>query len=106
MENNLAINDVILIEAELAIQWNDEEQTYIQLKLLRDKCPCAFCSGEKDVLGNIYKGPKQDLKEISYMVVKWEKVGHYALRLFWKDGHADGLYTFEMLRKLGEINEN
>ena len=63
-------------------------------------------SGEKDVLGNIYKGPKQDLKEITYMVVKWEKVGHYALRLFWKDGHADGLYTFEMLRKLGEINEN
>jgi len=106
MKQNIAINEVILMDTELAIQWNDEKQSYISLKLLRDHCPCAFCSGEKDVLGNVYKGPKQNLGDIAYKALNWEKVGHYALRLFWEDRHADGLFTYEMLRKLGEIDEN
>ena len=83
LENNLSIQDVILMESELAIQWNDEVQSYVHLKLLRDQCPCAFCSGEKDALGNIYKGPKQNLGDVSYKAINMEKVGHYALRIFW-----------------------
>ena len=27
-------------------------------KNLRDRCPCANCSGESDVFGNKYKGPE------------------------------------------------
>ena len=102
MKNNLAINDLILMDSELAVKWNDEKESYIPLKLLRDHCPCAFCSGEKDVLGNIYKGPKQELGETAYSAVNIEKVGHYALRIFWGDHHSDGLYTYKMLRKLGD----
>ena len=101
MKKNLAINDLLLQDTELAIKWNDDEQSFISLKVLRDHCPCAFCSGEKDVLGNIYKGPKQELGETAYKAVNMEKVGHYALRIFWGDRHADGLYTYEILRKLG-----
>ena len=61
MKKNLAIYDLLLQDTELAIKWNNDEQSFISLKVLRDHCPCAFCSGEKDVLGNIYKGPKQEL---------------------------------------------
>ena len=103
MKKNLAINDILLLDTELAVKWNDEKQSYISLKLLRDHCPCAFCSGEKDVLGNIYRGPKQKLGETAYTALNMNKVGHYALRIFWGDHHADGLYTYEMLRKLGDI---
>ena len=106
MNKNLSINEVLLMESELAISWNDEMQSYLSLKILRDKCPCAFCSGEKDVLGNVYKGPEQKLDVSSYKINKFEKVGHYAIRIFWGDNHADGLYTYELLRKLGMINEN
>ena len=101
MKENLSIEDLLLLDTELAIKWNDDEQSFISLKVLRDHCPCAFCSGEKDVLGNIYKGPKQELGETAYKAVNMEKVGHYALRIFWGDRHADGLYTYEILRKLG-----
>ena len=68
-----------------------------------DNCPCAFCSGETDVLGNVYKGPKKELQPIAYKATNWEQVGHYAIRIYWGDRHADGLYTYEMLRKLGDI---
>ena len=29
-----------------------------------------------------------------------ELVGHYALQIFWSDGHSTGIYTFEYLRGL------
>jgi len=106
MTANLFINDILCLDNELAINWNDGSQSYLMLRILRDKCPCAFCSGEKDVLGNVYKGPEQKLQEIAYEMKKFEKVGHYAIRIFWGDNHADGLYTYEYLRNLGEIDEN
>ena len=33
-------------------------------------------------------------------VVGWEKVGNYAIRFDFSDGHRTGLYTFDYLRKL------
>ena len=102
MKKNLAITDFLLMDTELAVKWNDDEQSFISLRVLRDHCPCAFCSGETDVLGNVYKTTQQNLGDIAYSVSKMEKVGHYALRIFWGDRHADGLYTYELLRKVGE----
>ena len=101
MKKHIAINDILLMDSELALKWNDKKESYIPLKLLRDSCTCAFCSGESDVFGNVYRGPKKDLGELAYKALNMEKVGHYALRIYWGDRHADGLYTYEMLRKLG-----
>ena len=106
MKSNIAISDLILLESELAVKWNDKKESYIPLKLLRENCPCAFCSGETDAFGNVYKGPKKKLSATSYQATNMEKVGHYALRIFWGDNHADGLYTYEFIRKLGEISGN
>ena len=102
MKKNIAIHDMLLLDTEIALKWNDERESFIPLKLLRDNCPCAFCSGETDALGNVYKGPKQELTELAYKAVNMEKIGHYAIRIYWGDRHADGLYTYEMLRKLGD----
>ena len=101
MKKHIAIDDILLIDSELALKWNDKKESYIPLKLLRDSCPCAFCSGESDVFGNVYRGPKKELGKLAYKALNMEKVGHYALRIYWSDRHADGLYTYEMLRKLG-----
>ena len=95
------LKDLLLTDTEVALLWEDSFESYITLESLRKSCPCAFCSGEKDVLGNVYKGPKKQLTEPAFMLKKWERVGHYALRIYWGDGHADGLYTYEMLRKMG-----
>ena len=101
MKKNLAINDFLLMDTELALKWSDGRESFISLKTLRDHCPCAYCSGETDALGNVYKGPQQNLAETAYKVLNIEKVGHYALRIFWGDHHSDGLYTYEFLRKQG-----
>ena len=102
MKSNLSINDVLIMDSELAIKWNDEKESFISFETLRDHCPCAYCSGETDALGNIYKGTQHNLGETAYKLMNIEKVGHYALRIFWGDHHADGLFTYEMLRKLGK----
>ena len=102
MKKMLSINDLILTNLELAVKWSDETESFIALKTLRDSCPCAFCSGEKDVLGNVYKGPKKELGETAYEATNFERIGHYAIRIFWGDRHADGLFTYEMLQQLGK----
>ena len=100
MKKNLAIYDLLLQDTELAIKWNDDEQSFISLKVLRDHCPCAFCSGEKDVLGNIYKGPAPVLNDSSFQINGIQPVGYYGLQLYWKDGHNTGIFTGNLLKTL------
>ena len=97
---------MLLMDTELAIKWNDDSESFILLQTLREHCPCAHCSGEKDVFGNVFKGPHPNLRESSYQAKNIAKIGHYALRIFWGDNHSDGLYTFDMLRNLGKNNED
>ena len=35
-------------------------------------------------------------------LVDIQRVGRYAVRLVWNDGHRTGIYTFEFLRELSE----
>ena len=102
MKITISIENILLAGTELAVKWSDETESFIDLRTLRNCCPCAFCSGETDALGNVYKGPKKKLSDIAYQATKFEKIGHYAIRIFWGDRHTDGLYTYEMLRKLGD----
>ena len=100
MNYNISLVNILILETELALKWSDDIESYISLQLLRDNCPCANCSGEKDIFGNIYKGPQKKLDKSAYNVLKTMQVGHYAIRLFWGDGHSEGLYTYELLRKM------
>ena len=106
MKKQLAIDEIIILESELALKWNDSKESYVSFQILRDNCPCAFCSGETDALGNVYKGPKKKLEKNSYEAMKVEKVGHYALRFYWGDQHSDGLFTYNLLRILGDSYES
>ena len=91
---------VVLFEKEVAIKWASKEESFIPLNVLRSACPCAFCSGERDVFGNKYIGQPKGLGDNAFTLVKFEKIGLYGLRFFWKDGHKDGIYTFELLKSL------
>ena len=90
------VNDLMLFK------WEDGLESYINLKILREKCPCADCEGEKDVFGNIYKGRTSLINENSFLLKGIQPVGYYALRPFWNDGHHSGIYSFEFLRTLCE----
>ncbi len=87
---------------ELAILWEDGSESYLKLPLVRRLCPCAGCSGERDILGRLAKPPARPLTVESFQVRGISPVGGYAIQIFWGDGHSDGLYTYEKLREWGE----
>jgi DUF971 family protein len=86
---------------ELAIQWNDGAESYLNVEMLRRTCPCAACGGEPDVLGNIDR-PHVTYTEKSFQLAGFELVGGYALQPRWGDGHSSGIYSFTYLRRLGQ----
>src|SRR6476660_2726296 len=61
---------------ELAIQWNDQTESYLNIEMLRRVCPCAACGGEPDVLGNIER-PQVNYTDKSFQLVGFELVGGY-----------------------------
>jgi DUF971 family protein len=87
------------IGSELAIQWSDGAESYLDLQLLRRACPCAACGGEPDVLGNISR-PNVSYSPQSFVLAGFDIVGGYALQPRWGDGHNTGIYSFQYLRRL------
>jgi DUF971 family protein len=93
--------NVVAVGNELAVVWDDGREDYLPLEKLRRECPCAMCKGERDLLGNVYRGPNRPLTERSFQLVSHHTVGAYALQIVWADGHNDGIYSYETLRRLG-----
>ena len=96
-KESIVIKSINLFKKEVGILWEDDTETYITYDDLRRLCPCAFCSGETDVLGNIYGGT-QVVPGEGLVVLKFKKVGFYGLQFFFSDGHKDGIYTFPLLK--------
>jgi DUF971 family protein len=96
---SLAPTNIQQIGNELAIEWNDNTESYLNLELLRRACPCAACGGEPDVLGNITR-PAVTYTMESFQLDRFDLVGGYALQPRWRDGHNTGLYSFAYLRRL------
>jgi DUF971 family protein len=91
--------DIQLIGQEIAIVWDDGAESYFSFEKLRAASPSASNVGERDILGNKYggDGPKSFP---GVQVLGWERVGNYALRFDFSDGHRTGLYSFDYLRRL------
>lgn len=87
---------------KLLIKWNNDTESRITLKYLRDECPCANCKGET-ILLKTYRPPKPAmLNPDMYVVQKIQTVGGYAIQISWKDGHNTGIYSWDYLKKLAE----
>ena len=91
--------NIQLIGSEVAIAWSDGVETYYESERLRTASPSAETQGERDIFGTQYggEGPKTFP---GVLVVGWERVGNYALRFDFSDGHRTGIYSFDYLRKL------
>ena len=48
---SLTLLQHVVIGDELALAWSDGCEHYINLKRLREACPCAVCQGEPDAMG-------------------------------------------------------
>ena len=95
--------DIQQIGQELGIKWDDGTESFVSLKRLRQHCPCAGCKGEVDVMGNIYKNPDRPMSSKAFELVRFERVGGYAIQPVWADGHSSGIFSFEYLNELGAL---
>ena len=80
-KESIVIKSINLFKKEVGILWEDETETYITYDDLRRLCPCAFCSGEKDVLGNQYGGTAVRVDN-NLAIIKYEQIGYYGLQFF------------------------
>jgi DUF971 family protein len=94
--------NIQLIGEEVAIAWSDGAESFLRQDLLRRASPSAETQGERDVFGNQYGGGSGRAYS-GVRVLGWEQVGNYAIRFDFSDGHRTGLYTFDYLRKLGNL---
>jgi DUF971 family protein len=83
-------------EAMFRVTWSDGHHGVYTWRSLRLNCPCAACVGEWN-----YRPDRLTLKDIrpDIRALSIARVGNYALRFEWSDGHNTGLYTFNSLRQ-------
>lgn len=96
----LSPSDIQRIGQEIAIRWSDGQESYISFAKLRANSPSAEVKGEHDIFGQKYGG-EATKSHAGVEVLGWEKIGNYAVRFEFSDGHRTGLYTYELLRQLG-----
>ncbi len=101
----MKITEIINLPVGVAIRWDDGEEALIDFKLLRNACPCANCSGESDLFGNKTFGLPMLKTENTFQLNSFHWVGHYAIQFVWADKHDAGIYTLELLRRLGQVEE-
>ncbi|MGD8374741.1 MAG: DUF971 domain-containing protein [Acidobacteriota bacterium] len=95
---NETLRGAELLGTVLLLHWADGHEGELPLETARAHCPCAACGGERM--------PRQTppLRMASATsrdeVVAIRTVGRYALQFEWRDGHSDGIYSFELLRSL------
>jgi len=93
--------DVQIIGSEVAIRWDDGKESFLSFATLRAASPSAETRGERDIFGHQYGGevPKN---YVGVEVTGWERIGNYAIRFEFSDGHRTGLYSYELLRQLDQ----
>ncbi len=89
-----------IVGRELAIAWADGHESYLPFDALRRICPCARCKTEAARAPSasplrLVRAPAQG----EIVSERWGPVGSYAVQIVWSDGHHDGIYTFDLLRR-------
>jgi DUF971 family protein len=93
--------DIQRIGDLIAIAWTDGSESFFPMDKLRAASPSAEQQGERDLFGRQLGGSdRTDFAGVE--VVGWEKVGNYAVRFDFSDGHKTGLYSFEYLIELAK----
>ncbi|MBN9419958.1 MAG: DUF971 domain-containing protein [Candidatus Eremiobacteraeota bacterium] len=90
---------------QLDIRWSDGQTTQHSMAELRRQCPCATCIVERDKLETPAKGLaslrviQSDKPTVSQaQILEVVPIGRYALSFRWNDGHATGIYAYNVLR--------
>ncbi len=90
----------------MAVEWADGHHSAWGFSWLRHACPCALCNEERTSTGRAPGVPKPApggplvMYQAPPRPAEVTKVGKYALRFKWNDGHESGIYSWEYLRRV------
>lgn len=94
-------------ETALFIEWSNGRSDRIPFGVLRDCCPCATCKVEREQ--KIKREPESNLLPVLSVaetqplrLSAMQPTGNYAYSIHFTDGHNSGIYTLELLFRLGE----
>ncbi len=83
-------------EHDVKIRWNDGREVVYPARFLRFQCPCAVCVDEMTGRRTLQEHTlAPDVHPLGI-----DPVGHYAIQIYWSDGHSSGIYTWERLHEL------
>ncbi len=80
------------------MDWDDGQRRVYVVGDLRSHCPCATCRAASF---SPRVGTEPPSGEAQLTIQSMDAVGHYAYRILFSDGHDTGIYTLDLLRKLG-----
>lgn len=83
-------------ERRLEIDFDDGRTFSVPAELLRVESPSAEVRGHGAAQKQIVPGRRH------VAIQRIEPIGNYAARIVFDDGHDSGLYTWRLLRELGE----
>ncbi|MGC9053350.1 MAG: P-loop NTPase [Candidatus Hydrogenedens sp.] len=81
---------------KLIIDWKDGTFSEISLDVLRRACRCAYCVDE--LTGEPLLKPEEIPEDIK--IEQIQTLGHYAISIFWSDGHTSSIYPWDFLKSL------
>lgn len=87
-------------DQEFYIQWADGHESIYSLFGLRKNCPCVECRGGHGKMGSFDKSLFHVDAPQHFEAEDVKQVGNHAIRIYWSDGHSNGMYQWETLRKL------
>ena len=97
-ESKYKIKSIICKKQKLNILFHDNYESEISAELLRIESPSA------EVQGHSKEEKITPLNKKNVSIVNIEKVGNYAIRIIFDDGHDTGIYSWSYLRKVSENN--
>ena len=88
----------------LQIQWSDGMTRRYRFRELRQACPCATCREKRNAPPpDPMSLPVLSQAELAPLTITGMKpVGNYAYTIAFSDGHDTGIFSFSLLRELGE----
>lgn len=90
----------------IQIEWSDGITLEYNVKDLRKQCPCALCKEKRMQREEQNKNPLSlpvltPAETAPIRLTGMKPVGNYAYHIDFSDGHTTGIYTFDILRSIG-----
>ena len=85
----------------IKIDWKDGHHSEYGLRYLRDRCPCASCTGAHgEPPARAETASPFEMYKPVLKIEGIEPAGGYAITIRWNDGHRTGIYSYDYLKEI------